>query len=102
MTEKGFIICRPSGETTLNGLEYLLDDRNEIMHFETEEKVKDFLKENGIEDDEDIIIQYHIFCQQCAREFFFDTANVPDETEDGLYICPECKTLIKEKKNKTE
>jgi DNA-directed RNA polymerase subunit RPC12/RpoP len=94
MTEKGFIICRPVEGISLNGLEYLFDDRNEIWHFDTKEDVWQLLEEHDIADDEDIIIQYHVFCQQCSKEFFFEADSVPEETTDGLYVCPDCKPKI--------
>jgi hypothetical protein len=88
MTEKGFIICRPEGETTLNGLEYLLDEKNEIRHFDSEEEVSRYLEEWGLSDNEDILVKYHIFCRRCAGEFFFDTTEVPEDTD--FYLCPVC------------
>jgi DNA-directed RNA polymerase subunit RPC12/RpoP len=96
MTEKGFIISRPSGETTLNGPEYLLDDKDEIRHFNTKQEVTDFLEEHGI-DEEDVSIQYHAFCMQCGKEFFFDTDEMPEEEDLVFYFCPDCAKIINEK-----
>jgi hypothetical protein len=88
MTEKGFIICRPEGETTLNGLEYLLDEKNEIRHFDSEEETNRYLEEWKLSDNEDIFIKYHIFCRHCVKEFFFDTNKVPEDMD--FYLCPDC------------
>ena len=97
MTEKGFIICRPMGETTLNGLEYMFDDKNEIRHFDTEEEVSAFRDEHDL-DPEDIIVQYHAFCMQCAKEFFFETDDMPEDIANMLYVCPDCQHEIEELK----
>ena len=40
-------IARPIGETTLNGLEWLLNRDGSIMKFESEEEAKKFLRTNG-------------------------------------------------------
>jgi predicted Zn-ribbon and HTH transcriptional regulator len=100
MTEKGIIICRPLGETTLNGLEYLLDGRNEIRHFVSVEEAGDFLRKHGINidnEDESIILKYHAFCRQCGKEFFFDMDKLPENVEEECYFCPACKREIDEK-----
>lgn len=97
--EKGFIICRPVGETTLNGLEYLFDDKNEIRHFNTEDEAVAFLKEHGL-DWEDLMIQYHVFCMHCAKEFFFETDAMPEDARSVFYVCPDCKRMIEEQMNK--
>ncbi len=46
------MIGRPAGETTLNGLEFVLDDDGEVMLFDSEEDAIDFLKDFGLEEDE--------------------------------------------------
>jgi DNA-directed RNA polymerase subunit RPC12/RpoP len=99
MTEKGIIIARPAEGISLNGLEYLFEDeRDEIRHFDSLEEANKFLAERSV-DDEDIILQYHIFCQNCAKEFFFETDEMPEETETAFYVCPDCKKIIEEKQN---
>lgn len=99
MTEKGFIIGRPIEGISLNGLEYLLDDeRNGITHFDTEEEARRFMAEHGI-DEEDIILQYHIFCRHCAKEFFFETDAIPKGEDRVFYVCTECKRIIENKIN---
>ncbi|GAB6013558.1 hypothetical protein [Viscerimonas tarda] len=98
MTEKGFIICRPEGETTLNGLEYLLDDKDEIWHFDSEKEATGFLNEHGI-NEEDIMLKYHAFCQHCAKGFFFDKEDAPDEEDRAFYVCPDCKRIIENRIN---
>jgi hypothetical protein len=87
MTEKGFIICRPESETILNGLEYLLDEKNEIRYFDSEEKVNYYLEEWDLSDNENIRVKYHIFCRHCAKEFFFDTTEIPEDTD--FFLCPD-------------
>jgi len=99
MTEKGFILCRPFGETALNGLEYLLNDKNEIRHFNTEEEVAAFRKAHGL-DWEDIMMLYHAFCMHCAKEFFFETDAMPEDIASAFYVCPDCKRMIEEQMNK--
>lgn len=45
-------IGRPINGVTINGLEYVLDDEDELMLFDSIEEAKEFLRENGIDDDE--------------------------------------------------
>ncbi len=100
MTEKGIIICRPDSETTLNGLEYLLDERNEIKHFTSKNEAEIFLQKHGIDmnnEEEAIILKYHVFCSQCCKEFFFDMDEIFEDVEDECYFCPTCKLEIEEK-----
>lgn len=42
-----------SGVVGLNGKQYLLDDENKEMLFESEKDAKEFLLENGIDIDDD-------------------------------------------------
>jgi hypothetical protein len=46
------IVGRHINEITINPLEYLLDDKNEVMEFISEDAEKEFLKGNGFSDDE--------------------------------------------------
>lgn len=48
----GIIVGRHINGITLNPLEYLLDDNNEPMIFDSEKEVKDFLKSKGFSDEE--------------------------------------------------
>lgn len=45
-------IGRPINGVTINCLEYVLDDEDELMLFDSIEEAKEFLRENGIDDDE--------------------------------------------------
>lgn len=42
------IVGRPVNGISLNGLEYLLDDKGEPMQFESEDKAKEYLVEQGM------------------------------------------------------
>ena len=48
-----YVISRFQEGVTLNPKEYILGDDNELMKFKTEEDAKQFLLDNGI--DEDVI-----------------------------------------------
>jgi DNA-directed RNA polymerase subunit RPC12/RpoP len=98
MTEKGFIICRHEHGITLNKLEYLLDDKNEIRHFDSEQEVTDFMEKFGIEKD-NVMVKYHIFCMHCGKEFFFEMEEMPDEEDKVFYVCIDCKKIIEKKIN---
>lgn len=49
---KKFAISRPIEGISLNGDEYLLDENDDIMTFETEKEAIDFLKDKGFNDDD--------------------------------------------------
>jgi len=46
------IVGRHINGITINPLEYILDDDGNEMEFENEEAAKDFLKQQGLTDDE--------------------------------------------------
>ena len=98
MTEKGFILCCPVEGTSSNGLEYLFDDKNEIRHFDTEEEVAAFRKHHS-PDWEDIMTLYHVFCMHCAKEFFFEMEDIPEDVTRTLYVCPDCNHIIEKQLN---
>lgn len=54
----GIIVGRHIEEITLNPLEYILDDNNEIMIFNSIKNAKEFLKKHGFTDEE---ISYFTF-----------------------------------------
>lgn len=41
-------ISKPINGISLNGNEYLLDSKNEVMKFEDTKRAKEFLRDNGI------------------------------------------------------
>lgn len=45
-------VGRHIGGITLNDLEYLLDENGDIMQFESESKAKEYLKDQGLTEDE--------------------------------------------------
>ncbi len=47
-----FAIARPINGVTINGNEYVLNENNEVMTFDTKKEAQDFLLENGITRDE--------------------------------------------------
>lgn len=47
--KKKIIVGRPINGISLNGDEYLLDDKNEVLEFDSEHDAKKFLIENGID-----------------------------------------------------
>ncbi|MBD7970301.1 hypothetical protein [Paenibacillus gallinarum] len=51
------VVGRCQGGITLNGLEFLLDSNDELMTFENEDEAKDYLKAQGVSEDE--IDTYH-------------------------------------------
>lgn len=50
---KIFCITRSTGGTTLNPKEFLLDEQNEVLLFETEQQANAYLLDNGIIDIKD-------------------------------------------------
>jgi hypothetical protein len=50
MNQSHILIGRPINGISLNGLEFLLDDKNEPMEFADKDKAKEFLKANGYAD----------------------------------------------------
>ena len=47
-----FIIGRAINGITINGREFVCDDKGKVMEFESDSAARDFLQENGIEDPE--------------------------------------------------
>ena len=56
-----FAVSRNAGETTLNGREYLLDDKNNIMVFNTVEDATGYLVANGINIDEEELMEIETY-----------------------------------------
>ena len=52
------IVARHVEGCFLNDLEYLLDDSEEVMEFETEEEAMDYLRGHGVSEEE---MEYLIF-----------------------------------------
>lgn len=52
------IVARHVEGCFLNDLEYLLDDSEEVMEFETEEEAMDYLREHGMSEED---MEYIIF-----------------------------------------
>lgn len=49
---KGIVIGRHINGIMLNPLEYVCDENDSLMVFETEDKAKDFCRENGLTDED--------------------------------------------------
>ena len=47
-----FIIGRAINGITINGREFVCDDKGDVMEFDSEVEATDFLKANGIDDPE--------------------------------------------------
>lgn len=47
MNQSHIIIGRPINGISLNGLEYLLDDKDEPMEFKDKDEAKQYLRDNG-------------------------------------------------------
>lgn len=52
MADTKFVIGRPINGITINGREFVCDEKNEPMLFDSEDLALAFLKENGIDDPE--------------------------------------------------
>ena len=52
MAEK-YIIGRAINGITINGREFVLDENNEVMKFDSEDAARAFLRDNGIDNPED-------------------------------------------------
>lgn len=75
----GIIIGRHINGITLNPLEYVLDEDDEVMVFETEDKARDFLREYGF-DDEDM--EHFVFEEVFAEHEEYYT--------EAVEVCPHC------------
>jgi rubrerythrin len=96
------ILGRHINGITINPLEYLLDDNDEVMEFVSGDTAKEFLKEKGFTDDDFYWLTFEYVngeyddCPVCGRMFA-----CYDETE-----CPHCNApyernaTIKEKKGR--
>lgn len=52
---KVYLIGRPIDGISINGLEYLMDDDNKVMEFDSKESITSFITDSlGVEDPEDI------------------------------------------------
>lgn len=62
------LVSRPINGITINGDgEFLMDDDGIPMEFDGEEAAKDFLKENGISDEEIEYMNFHEVIGRCRR-----------------------------------
>ena len=52
-----YIIGRAINGITINGREFVLDEKNELMKFDSEAEALQFLKDNGIDNPEDCGIE---------------------------------------------
>ena len=90
----GVVIGRPVNGISLNGLEYALDENQEYLHFDSVEDAKQFLRDNGVEEDDELddcfVYQYHTFCLNCGREYFLDPSETFVDKLGRGYYCNEC------------
>jgi phage terminase large subunit GpA-like protein len=63
------------------------------------ENARHHLRQHHKIEDESTILRYHVFCNQCGKEFFFTTNEMPDEEDKAFYLCPDCKKFITKKLN---
>lgn len=90
----GVVIGRAINGISINGLEYALDDAGNYIHFNSIEEAKQFLRDNGVEDEEDLedcfVLKHHTYCLNCGKEYMLDTSEIfTDELGMGYY-CTEC------------
>ena len=91
----GVVIGRYVNGISLNDLEYVLTPDEEYMHFANIDEAKQFLKDNGVEDEDELedcfVYQYHTFCLNCGKEHFLsiDEEASADELSKGYY-CDAC------------
>lgn len=95
MNTTGIVIGRPINGISINGLEYLLDDAGDFHHFSTVDAAKQFLRDNGVDDEEALkegfrYIQ-HTYCAGCGKEYFLE----PSEVAEHGYYCDECRASHK-------
>lgn len=86
------IIGRHVNGITINPLEYILDEDGDVMEFNTKEEAVEFLRDNGITDEE---IHYLVFkeVQKCDR-----CGELVDVEELAWYgnmcICDDCYEVM--------
>lgn len=61
------IVGRPINGISLNGLEWLLDDEDEVMEFDSEEQATAFLQENGMTEEEMEYVDFKHSIGTCFR-----------------------------------
>ncbi len=90
----GIVIGRPVNGISLNGLEYALDDDGNYIHFSSVCEAKRFLRDNGVEDENELedcfIYKHHTFCPECGLEHLIDPSDLLED-ETGLRgNCEKC------------
>ncbi len=80
-------IARYINNISINGKEFILDDKNKIIEFDTIDKAKEYLEEHGITEFEGFDfdeIEEEIVCPRCKGKGIFDD-------NFGLEVdCPDC------------
>ena len=88
------VIGRPINGIPLNGLEYLYDKNGDMIHFESKEKAKDFLLNNGIENKDDLedcfVYKIHTSCLNCGQAYLLEITDVFEDELGTGYLCPKC------------
>ncbi len=51
MAKEGYVVSRAIEGVTINGKEYLIDENDKIMTFETEADAKAFMDDSGVTED---------------------------------------------------
>lgn len=88
------VIGRYINGIALNGVEYLINDNGDLVHFESKEKAKDFLRDNGIESEDDLedcfVYKIHTFCLNCGHEYFLNLSEIFEDELGKGYSCKKC------------
>ena len=92
----GIVIGRPIEGISLNGLEYALDEHGGYIHFETIDEAKQFLRDNGVEDEDDLedcfMYKHHAFCPQCGEEHLIDPSDLMEDEMGTRSNCEKCES----------
>lgn len=94
MNKIGIIIGKYINNIVLNDLEYALDENGDIIHFDNIEEAKQFLRNAGINDEDELDncfqYKYHTYCLNCDKEYILNPYELfIDELGVGYY-CNEC------------
>ena len=92
--EFGYAIGRPINGIPVNGLEYILDDKNELMLFSTKAEAVSYLKEHGVPDDgiDDFTFQYYTKCLNCGKMVTIDGDDIMHDDLGDHVVCPMCES----------
>lgn len=87
---KVWCVSRPINGITLNGDgEMLLDENDEVKYFASQEAAKQYLRENGVGDDEMEFLNFHQsigVCKRCGSPLF---KSFIDEYTSQCFGCDE-------------